>query len=69
VQILEGQTHGSQRVPDAGCEQFGKEQSTQICDYFTCAQAGLRSGIVVKEKYVFLVSVRTKCTNTLSQFA
>jgi hypothetical protein len=33
-----------------------------------CAQPGVRPGIVVKEKDVFHVSVRTNCTHALSKF-
>jgi hypothetical protein len=45
------------RVAVGGC---------QIC--LTHAQAGVRLGIVVKEKDVFGVSVRTNCMHALSQF-
>jgi hypothetical protein len=55
-------------VPDLVCEQDGEEQSITLCYCLTCAQAGVRLGIVVKEKDVFRVSVRTKSTDALPQF-
>jgi hypothetical protein len=63
VHPLQGQTDDSRRVPDVGCGQDGEEQSTlsHFCDCLTCAQAGVRPGIVVKEKDVFRVSVRRNC--------
>jgi hypothetical protein len=47
---------------------MGKNSPHNFCDCLTCAQAGVRPGIVVKEKDVFRVSVRTNCTDALSQF-
>jgi hypothetical protein len=64
---LQGQTGGSRKVPDLGFERGG-ESPTHFCDCLTCAQVGVRSGIVVKEKDVFLVSVRTNSRDVLSQF-
>jgi hypothetical protein len=55
-------------VPDLGCERMGKNSRSHFCDYVTCAQAGSRPGIVVKEKDVFHVSGRTNYTDELSQF-
>jgi hypothetical protein len=46
----------------------GKNSSPHFCDCLTCAEAGVRPGIVVKEKDVFRVSVRTNCTVALSRF-
>jgi hypothetical protein len=66
---LQGQTGGSQRVVDLGCEQDGEKQFITFCDCLTCAQAGARPGIVVKEKDVFHVSIRMNCTVALLQFA
>jgi hypothetical protein len=43
----------------------GKNIASHFRDCITCAQAGVRSGIVVKEKEVFRVSVRMKCTDAL----
>jgi hypothetical protein len=56
-----------------GCQiwavsRMGKSCPTYFCDCFTCAQTGVRAGIVVKEKDEFLVSVKTNCTDALSQF-
>jgi hypothetical protein len=65
----QGQTAGSRRVPDLGCEQDGEEQPTPIfCYFLTCAHAGMRLGIVVKEKDVFHVSDTTNSTDALLQF-
>jgi hypothetical protein len=47
---------------------MGKNSPYNFCDCLSRAQAGVRSGIVVKEKDVFHVSVRTNCTHALSQF-
>jgi hypothetical protein len=46
---------------------IGKNSLSHFCDCLTCAQAGLRPGIVVKEKDVFHVSVRMNSTGALSQ--
>jgi hypothetical protein len=43
----------------------GKSSASEFCDCLTCAQAGVRLGIVVKEKDVFHVSVRTNCMHAL----
>jgi hypothetical protein len=56
-----------------GCQIFavsgmGKESPPHFCYYLTSLQAGMRPGIVVKEKDVFHVSVRTNSTDALSQF-
>jgi hypothetical protein len=65
---LQGQTGCSRRMPDVGCEQDGEEhRRLRFCDCLTRA-AGVRPGIVVKEKDVFHVSVRTNSTEALSQF-
>jgi hypothetical protein len=47
---------------------MGKNNPSHFYVYLTCEQAGVRPGIVVKEKDVFHVSVRTNCTDALSQF-
>jgi hypothetical protein len=47
---------------------MGKNGPSHSCDCLTCAQAGVRLGIVVKEKDVFHVSVRTNYTDVLLQF-
>jgi hypothetical protein len=47
---------------------MGKNSPSHICDCLACAQVGVRPGIVVKEKAVFHVSVRTNCKDTLPQF-
>jgi hypothetical protein len=57
-----------------GCQvwavsRMGKNSPPHFCDCLTCAQAGVRPGIVVKEKDVFHVSVRTNSTDALLQFA
>jgi hypothetical protein len=44
---------------------LGKTSQFNFCDCLTCAQAGVRLGIVVKEKDVFHVSVRMNCTDAL----
>jgi hypothetical protein len=59
-------------VVTGGCKiwfemRMGKNSSLHFCDCLTCAQGGVRPGIVVKEKDVFHVSVRTNCTDALSQ--
>jgi hypothetical protein len=46
----------------------GKNGPFHSCDCLNCAQAGVRPGIVVKEKDVFRVSVRTNSADPLSQF-
>jgi hypothetical protein len=46
----------------------GKNSLFHFCDCLTCAQAGVRPGIVVKEKGVFQVTFRTNSTDVLSQF-
>jgi hypothetical protein len=43
---------------------MGKNSPSYFCDCLTCAQAGVRSGIVVKEKDVF----QTNFTDAMSQF-
>jgi hypothetical protein len=45
-----------------------KSSPSHSCDCLTCAQAGMRPGIVVKEKDVFHVSVRTQFMDAFSQF-
>jgi hypothetical protein len=45
-----------------------KKSSSHFPDFLSCAQAGLRPGIVVKEKDVCHVSVRMNSTGALSQF-
>jgi hypothetical protein len=45
-----------------------RNSSSSFCVCPTFAQAVVRSGIVVKEKDVFHISVRTNCANALSQF-
>jgi hypothetical protein len=55
-------------VPDLGCKQDGEEQSITFCYCLTCAQAGVRLGIVVKEKDVFRVSFKTTSRDALSHF-
>jgi hypothetical protein len=39
---------------------LGKKSPSHFCDYIAFEQAGVRPGIVVKEKDVSQVSVRTK---------
>jgi hypothetical protein len=61
------------QVVVGGCQilavrRLGQNGPSHYCDCLTCAQAGVRPGIVVKEKDVFHVSVRTNCTDALSQF-
>jgi hypothetical protein len=68
VHHLRGQTGGSRRVPDLGCEQDVENSPSHFCYCLTCAEVCVRPGIVVKEKDVFNVSVRTNCTDALSQF-
>jgi hypothetical protein len=48
---------------------MGKKTSSNFSDCPTCAQAGVRLGVVVKEKDVFHVWVRTNCMDALSQLA
>jgi hypothetical protein len=55
-------------VPVLGCDKMGKDSPPHFCDCLTCAQAGMRPGMVVKEKDVFHLSVRTESTDALSQF-
>jgi hypothetical protein len=50
---LQDQTGRSRTVPDLGCERTGKNSLSHFCD------CGVRPGIVVKEKDVFRISVRT----------
>jgi hypothetical protein len=48
---------------------MGKNSPSHFCSYLTLVlQAGVRPGIVVKEKDVFDVSVRNNFTVALSQF-
>jgi hypothetical protein len=56
---------GSQRVAEWG---MGKSSPSHFWDCLMCAEAGVRPAIVVKEKDVFHVSVRTNCTDALSWF-
>jgi hypothetical protein len=46
----------------------GKENPSHFCGYLMCENACVRPGIVVKEKDVYHVSVRTNCTDALSLF-
>jgi hypothetical protein len=46
--------HLAQPLHDVGCKQDGEEHSILFCDYLTCAQACVRSGIAVKEKDFFV---------------
>jgi hypothetical protein len=46
----------------------GKNSSSHFCDCLACAPDGVRPGIVVKEKDVFHVPVRTNSPDALSQF-
>jgi hypothetical protein len=41
----------------------GKNSPSHFCYCLTCVQADVRPGNVVKEKGVFLVSLRAKSTN------
>jgi hypothetical protein len=68
VHSLQGQTGGTQKVPDCGCEEDGKKSPSHFCDCLTCEQAGVRPGIVMKEKGFFPVSFRTNSTHALSWF-
>jgi hypothetical protein len=56
------------RVQDLGYEQDGENSPSHFCVFLTCSQAGVRPGIVVKEKDVFGVKVSTNSTDALSQF-
>jgi hypothetical protein len=54
--------HRVKQVTVGGCQKWavsrtGKNGPSQFCDCLTCVQAGVRSGIVVKEKDVFRISV------------
>jgi hypothetical protein len=56
-----------------GCQiwamhRMGKNSPSNFCDYLTCAQAGVRPGIVMKVKDIFHVSIRTNSTDVLLQF-
>jgi hypothetical protein len=56
-----------------GCQiwavsRMGKNGPFHFWECLTCVQAGVRLGIVVKEKDVFRVSVKTNSTDALSQF-
>jgi hypothetical protein len=46
---------------------MGKNSPSHFCDCLTCAQVGVRPGIVLKEKDVFHVSVGTNSAGALSQ--
>jgi hypothetical protein len=64
VYHLEGQTGGSLRVSGLVSEQNGEEESISFLwlpHVYAC-----RPGIVVKEKVVFHISVRTNSTDALS---
>jgi hypothetical protein len=45
---------------------MGKNSTSRFCDCLACAQAGVRPGIVVKEKDVSPVLVGTNLTDALS---
>jgi hypothetical protein len=45
-----------------------KKSPSHFCDCVTCVQAGVRPGIIMKEKDVFHVLVRTNSVYVLSQF-
>jgi hypothetical protein len=46
-------------MPDLYCEQDGEKKTPfHFCDCPTCAQDGVRPGIVMKEEGIFHVSVR-----------
>jgi hypothetical protein len=56
-----------------GCQiwavsRLGKKNPPHFCQCLVCSHACVRPGIVVKEKDVFHVSVRTNCTEAFSQF-
>jgi hypothetical protein len=68
VHPLQGQTDGSRRVPDLSCKQVGENSPSHFYDYLTCALPGVRLCIVVKEKDVCHVSVRTNCADALQFF-
>jgi hypothetical protein len=68
VHSSQGQTGGSRKVPDLGCERMGNKIPSHFHDCLTCAHAAVWPGIAVKEKDVFHVSVRTNSTDALSQF-
>jgi hypothetical protein len=42
---------------------MGKNSPSQFCYFLACAQASVKPGIVVKEKDVFYVSIRTNSTD------
>jgi hypothetical protein len=63
----------SKQVTVGGCQiwavsRMGKNSPSHFCDCLTCAQAGVRLGIVVKEKDVFHVSVTMNSADALWQF-
>jgi hypothetical protein len=68
VHPLQGQAGGSRKVPYLCCEEDGEEQYILFFAVASCAQAGVRPVIVMKEKDVFRVLVRTNSTDVLLQF-
>jgi hypothetical protein len=65
--------YSTKQVVVEGCQiwavsRMGKNGLSDHCDCFTLAQAGVRPGIVVKEKDVFHVPVRMTSMDALSQF-
>jgi hypothetical protein len=65
---FQGQTGGSRRVPVWAVSGMGMNSPSHFCDCLTCAQAGVRPSIVVKEKDVFHFSVRMNSSDVFSQF-
>jgi hypothetical protein len=68
VHPLQGKTGGSQCVLDLGLQQDGEEQSSKFSVIASHVhKPPVRSGIVMKDKDIFHVSVRTKSMDALSQ--
>jgi hypothetical protein len=53
MHTLQDQTGGSQREPNLGCEQDGKEQTIKFLQLFTCAHAGMKLGVAMREEDLF----------------
>jgi hypothetical protein len=63
----------ARQVVFGGCQtwavsRIGKNSPSHFCDCLTCAQAGVRLGVVTKEEDIFHVSVRMNSMDTLLQF-
>jgi hypothetical protein len=60
-------------VAVGGCQMWavsrtGKSSPSHFCYCLKCSKAGVRPGIVVTEKDVFHISVRTNSADALTQF-